>query len=79
VSLQEDSTNLTLLTGQKMVHAQQFRLSVSSGEHITVVVGAREIENLTGGAKTETDSVEKVVKAIRKMLRERKEMGIAGV
>jgi hypothetical protein len=78
VSLQEDSTNLTLTTGQKMVHAQQFRLSVTSGEHISVVVGSREIEEATG-AKQDTDSVEKVVRAIRKMLRERKEIGAAGV
>jgi hypothetical protein len=61
-----------------MVHAQQFRLSVTSGEHISVVVGSREIEEATG-VKQDTDSVEKVVRAIRKMLRERKKIGAAGV
>jgi hypothetical protein len=71
VSLREDSTNLSLPDGEKAVHAEQFRLSVSSGENISVIVQARELRNLTG-AEQDTGYVENVVTAIRKKLREKK-------
>jgi len=75
VSLREDSTNLSLADGQKAVHGQQFRLSFSSGEHISVVVQSRELRDLTG-AEQDTSDAENVVTAIRKMLREKKSQAV---
>ncbi len=75
VSVQEDSTNLSLADGQKVVHGQMFRLSVSSGENISVIVQAQELRNLTG-AEQDTSDVENVVSAIRKMLREKKSQAV---
>ncbi len=72
VSLREDSTNLSLATGEKVIHGEQFRVSVSSGENINFVVKSRELRDLTG-ADEDTTSVEDVVSAIRKMLREKKQ------
>lgn len=72
VSLREDSTNLSLASGEKVVHGEQFRVSVSSGENINVIVKSRELRDLTG-ADEDTSDVENVVRAIRKMLREKKQ------
>jgi hypothetical protein len=71
VSTQEDSTSYTLPSGISMVHSQAFRISVSSGESIKVVIDAKKLGEITKGT-IPTTSAEKAVQVIRAMLREKK-------
>lgn len=72
VSTREESTNYTLPSGMKLVSAQEFRISVSSGEHISVIVGSEKLKQITN-AEIPTTSVEKAIQTIRTLLREKKQ------
>lgn len=72
VTTQEDSTSYTLPNGVSFVNSQAFRLSVTSGESIKVIIGAAKISEITGGT-IPTTSAEKAVQVIRTMLREKKQ------
>jgi hypothetical protein len=72
VSTKEAATSYTLPTGVKLTSAQQFRISVSSGEAIEVVVDFPKLSELTGGNKIPETGSEKAVSVIRAMLREKK-------
>ncbi|MCA9996997.1 MAG: hypothetical protein KDE56_14665 [Anaerolineales bacterium] len=72
VSTKEDSTSYTLPTGVSLTHSQAFRMSVSSGDTINIVIGAAELGKITGGGKVPTTAAEKAIQVIRTMLREKK-------
>jgi hypothetical protein len=66
VHTSEESTNYTLPNQQIMRHAQSFTLSVTS-----VIIGSSDIVKLTGAESNET-GVDNAIKAIRKVLGEKK-------
>lgn len=72
VSTQELASSYTLPTGVKLTHAQQFRISVSSGEAIEVVIGADKLRKVTGDDEIPDTGAEKAVSVIRAMLRDKK-------
>jgi hypothetical protein len=72
VSTREQSTSLTLPTGEKLTSAQQFMLSVSSGESISVTIDADQLRQMTGVDKLPETGAEKAVAAIRSQLRQKK-------
>jgi len=71
VSTRDDSTNYTLPNGNLMKQAQLFKLSVSSGDSIEVVVNSTDLVNFTGGSIMET-GLDNAIKALRKVLGEKK-------
>jgi hypothetical protein len=71
VTTQEESSSYTLQNGLKMVHEQEFRISVASGESISYVIGSKELKELTDG-QIPTTEAERAILVIRKLLRERK-------
>jgi hypothetical protein len=71
VTTQEESSSYTLQSGLKMVYAQEFRISVASGESISYVIGAEKLKELTDG-QIPTTEAERAILVIRKLLRERK-------
>lgn len=72
VSTQEVSTSYTLPNGVSMVSAQAFKLSVASGESISVTINSTKLAQVTGGTIL-TTGAEKAVQVIRTMLREKKQ------
>lgn len=71
VSTQEVSSNYHLPDGQKLIHAQEFRLSVASGESIKVVINPDEIAR-NEKAELPPTGADKAVSVIRNMLRSKK-------
>ena len=71
VSTREASTNYTLPNNELMKHAQLFKLAVSSGDSIEVIVNSTELVKFTGGTMMET-GLDNAVKALRKVLSEKK-------
>lgn len=71
VSTQDDSTNYTLPNGKLMKQAQLFKLAVSSGDSIQVVVNSSDLLKFTGGTIPDT-GLDNTVKALRKVLSEKK-------
>lgn len=71
VSTRDDSTNYTLPNGSLMKQAQFFKLSVSSGDSIQVIVNSRELVDFTGGTISDT-GIDEAIKALRKVLGEKK-------
>ena len=72
VSTQELASSYTLPTGVKLTHAQQFRISVTSGEAIEVVIGAEKLRKVTRKEKMPETGAERAVSVIRAMLRDKK-------
>ncbi len=72
VSTQELASSYTLPTGVKLTHAQQFRISVTSGEAIEVVIGADKLRKVTGDDELPDTGAERAVSVIRAMLRDKK-------
>jgi hypothetical protein len=72
VSTEEISTNYTLPDGKRLIRAQEFRLSVSSGENIRVTVNPHQILDMTNG-ELPSSGAEEAVRTIRKMLRDKKQ------
>jgi len=71
VSTQEVSSNYQLADGQKLIHVQEFRLSVASGESIRVTINPYQIaENKS--AQLPPTGAERAVSVLRNMLREKK-------
>ena len=71
VSTQETSSNYHLPDGQKLIHAQEFRLSVSSGESIKVIINPYEIGK-NENAELPPTGADRAVSVIRNMLRTKK-------
>lgn len=71
VSTRDDSTNYNLPNGNLLKQAQFFKLSVSSGDSIKVVVNSTDLVEFTGGNIMET-GLDNAVKALRKVLSEKK-------
>ena len=72
VSTREDTTSYTLPSGTKLAHAQWFRISVTSGEAIEVLVEADRLYQMTKGDRLPETGADKAVAAIRTMLRSKK-------
>lgn len=68
ISTQEISTNYNLPNGKTMTRAQTFRVAVSNGDDIEVVINSPEIRDLLGGEAQLTDH-DQSVRVIREMLR----------
>jgi hypothetical protein len=71
VSTRDDSTNFTLPNGVLMKQAQMFKLAVSSGDTIQVVVNSSDLLKFTGGSIVDT-GIDGAIKALRKVLGEKK-------
>lgn len=71
VSTRDESTNYTLPNGILMKQAQLFKLAVSSGDSIDVVVNSADLVKFTGGTIVET-GLDNAIKALRKVLGEKK-------
>lgn len=71
VSTQETSSNYHLPDGQKLIHAQEFRLSVASGESIRVIINPYEIGK-NENAELPPTGADRAVSIIRNMLRTKK-------
>lgn len=71
VSTRDESTNYTLPNGILMKQAQLFKLAVSSGDSISVIINSADLVRFTGGTIIET-GLDKAVKALRKVLGEKK-------
>ena len=71
VSTGDDSSNYTLPNGFIMKQAQFFKLSVSSGDKIQVVVNSSDLVKFTGGSMLDT-GLDDAIKALRKVLSEKK-------
>jgi len=71
VSTKESSSNYTMPDGKKMVHAQEFKLSVASGESIEVIVNLYTVAE-SKKAELPPTGAEKAVSVIRNMLRAKK-------
>jgi hypothetical protein len=71
VSTRDDSTNYTLPNGTIMKQAQLFKLAVSSGDRIEVIVNSSELLKFTGGSIVDT-GLDTAIKALRKVLGEKK-------
>jgi hypothetical protein len=69
-----ESTNISLRSGSKMEHSKVFRLTASSGDHISVVLGGEGIR-LAGSLESRNDEN---VQNIRTMLRTFKQAGMEG-
>jgi hypothetical protein len=72
VSTRETATNYTLPTGMKLSTAEQFRLSVSSGESIAVTISSGELKRITGTDRLPDSGAEAAIATIRRMLRDKK-------
>jgi len=72
VSTREDTTSYTLPSGTKLAHAQWFRVSVTSGESIEVLVDADKLYKMTKSERLPETGTEKAVATIRTMLRSKK-------
>jgi len=68
----ENSSSLTLPNGVKLTHSQEFRLSLSNGEAISVIISTGKLSKLTGGT-IPTSEAEKAIQIIRKMLKDKKQ------
>lgn len=71
VSTQETSSNYHLPDGQKLIHAQEFRLSVASGERINVIINPYEVAK-NEKAQLPPTGADRAVSVIRNMLRTKK-------
>ncbi|MCP2728329.1 hypothetical protein [Limnofasciculus baicalensis] len=71
VSTRDDTTNYTLPNNTLMKQAQLFKLAVSSGDSINVIVNSADLVKFTGGDIAET-GIDNAIKALRKVLSEKK-------
>jgi hypothetical protein len=71
VSTRDESTNYTLPNGTLMKQAQFFKLAVSSGDSIDVVVNSADLVKFTGGTIVET-GLDNAIRALRKVLGEKR-------
>ena len=67
----EESMPYTLPDDVQIEHSRTFRITVSSGDSILVVIGATELEKFTSG-KIPTKHADEAVQVVRTMLREKK-------
>jgi hypothetical protein len=63
--------NYTLPNGILMKQAQLFKLSVSSGDSIQVIVNSSDLLKFTGGSMLD-NGLDSAIKALRKVLGEKK-------
>lgn len=71
VSTKEESTSYALPNGEKLINAEKFVLTASSGDRVEVILKDPSLERLTGG-RIPTEQSETAMQAIRNMLREKK-------
>ena len=72
VSTRETATNYTLKTGTKLTVAEEFRVSVSSGESVSVMISSADLKEITGAERLPDSGAEQAIRAIRGMLRDKK-------
>lgn len=72
VSTKELASSLTLPTGSKLTRVQMFKVTVSSGDSVEVIINADKISALTGPDRIPETGAERAVNVIRSMLREKK-------
>ena len=72
VSTKELATSYTLPSRQKLTSAKMFRISVSSGEAIEIVVGLSELDDDWGELKLPGTETDRAIASIRSMLRDKK-------
>jgi hypothetical protein len=73
VATSETSTSYTLPNKEKLVHAQEFKVSVSSGESIDVVIDSPKLYDITKGDILYKGEVDKTVNRLRSLLRDKKQ------
>ena len=73
VSTRETSTSYTLPNNEKLVFAQEFKVSVSSGESIDVIVDSPTLFKMTKGNVYYKNEVDQTVSRLRNLLRDRKQ------
>jgi hypothetical protein len=71
VSTRDESTNYTLPNSTVMKQAQLFKLAVSSGDRIEVIVNSSDLIKFTGGSMVDT-GIDNAVKSLRKVIGEKK-------
>jgi hypothetical protein len=71
VSTRDDSTNYRLPNNVLIRHAQLFKLSVSSGDSIQVVINSSELLKFTGGTILDT-GLDSAIRTLRKVLSQKK-------
>lgn len=69
VALREAASSYTLPSQVSLVHAQHFSVSLTSGDHIDVVINCELLRQMTGSERMPDSGAEKAVSAIRAMLR----------
>ncbi|MEJ2262066.1 MAG: zinc ribbon domain-containing protein [Anaerolineales bacterium] len=73
VATSESSTSYTLPNKEKLVVAQEFKVSVSSGESIDVVIDSPKLYEITKGDVFYKSEVENTVNRLRSLLRDKKQ------
>ena len=73
----ERSSAITLRTGEKLTSAREFRIAVAGDRYFSITFGVAELKQLTGAETIPNDGAETAVRAIRKMLQERKNILLA--
>jgi hypothetical protein len=72
VSTKEEASSYTLPTGKKLTSVEAFRVSVTSGEAIEVVIDADKLSETIGSNKIPEYGAQRAVRTIRAMLRDKK-------
>jgi zinc ribbon protein len=73
VATLETSTSYTLPNNEKLVVAQEFKISVSSGESIDMIIDSAKLFQFTKGNVYYKNEVEKTVQRLRNLLRDKKQ------
>ncbi|MCB1032219.1 MAG: hypothetical protein KDD47_00100 [Acidobacteria bacterium] len=72
VSTREESSALTLASGQSLTSVQEFYISVSNDRYFTMTIGSEQLKQLTGAERVLDNGTEQVVRALRAKLKEKK-------
>ena len=72
VTTREKSSSVTLRTGDKLTLSREFRIAVANDKYFLITFDLAELKQLTGAETLPDSGSEKAIRAIRKMLQERK-------
>lgn len=72
VSVREQSSALTLKTGESLTSVQELRISVANDPCFSIKVGAAQLKQLTGAEFVPESGVERTLSAIRKKMQDTK-------
>ena len=72
VATRETSSSVTLRTGDKLTLSREFRIAVANDQYFLITFNVAELKQLTGAETIPESGSEKAVRAVRKMLQERK-------